>query len=678
VTTQRVSSPLSTGGAGTFFEQQVGAFWLSHLLVRAIPPILINCNVVEVAFQTEVLGWKTDDFLVTCLGADGVKRLLIGQVKRSFSISSSDEECSKAFIDFWQDYHNTNNYDPAKDRFVLTVQRGTNVLLNDFGGLLECARSSQDATDFEKRLLTPGFISKKASHYCNELCAIITKHEMRDVTREDIWPFIKTIYIISLDLGTTTNQAVAQLKTLLAHTVTSRDPMGLAEDSWNSLLLVASTSIPNASRLLLKDLPEELRKRHEPLAGTAEMLLSALKNHMDPILNRIKTTLGGQLHIQRANLVQQILDELKSAQIVIISGPAGHGKSVIGKEVVQHLSKDCFTFGFRVEEFAKAHIDETFHAAQIPSNAKSLAAILSTQPQKLILIESVERLLEKSTRDAFSDLMTLAVNDPNLCLLLTCRDYSVELVGESIIRQHGLTHSVISIPDLSDEELFEVEQHKPELAKAFASPRLRDILRNPFFLDKALTISWPKEQSLPESERGFRNLFWNQKVLGASGNVTGVGRKREEALQEIAKRRAQAMTEFVSTMGLPPDIVAELRNDSLIIYQNDSSTQAAVAHDVLEDWAILQWLDELHSSNPMSLDKLSSVIGTHPAIRRSYRKWLAELLAREPENAEKLFSSAISSKELSSLTCPGKTGPGPMLGVLRPQEVFHGQEEARS
>jgi Na+(H+)/acetate symporter ActP len=30
------------------------------------------------------------------------------------------------------------------------------------------------------------------------------------------------------------------------------------------------------------------------------------------------------------------------------------------------------------------------------------------------------------------------------------------------------------------------------------------------------------------------------------------------------------------------------------------------------------------------------------------------------------------------LTCPGKTGPGPMLGVLRPQEVFHGQEEARS
>ena len=36
----RVSSPTSTGGAGTFFEQHVDAYWLAQLLVRGIPPIL--------------------------------------------------------------------------------------------------------------------------------------------------------------------------------------------------------------------------------------------------------------------------------------------------------------------------------------------------------------------------------------------------------------------------------------------------------------------------------------------------------------------------------------------------------------------------------------------------------------------------------------------------------------
>lgn len=36
---RRISSPSSTGGAGTFFEQHVGAYWLAQLLVRGIPPI---------------------------------------------------------------------------------------------------------------------------------------------------------------------------------------------------------------------------------------------------------------------------------------------------------------------------------------------------------------------------------------------------------------------------------------------------------------------------------------------------------------------------------------------------------------------------------------------------------------------------------------------------------------
>ena len=35
----RISSPASTGSAGTYFEQHVDAYWLALLLVRGIPPI---------------------------------------------------------------------------------------------------------------------------------------------------------------------------------------------------------------------------------------------------------------------------------------------------------------------------------------------------------------------------------------------------------------------------------------------------------------------------------------------------------------------------------------------------------------------------------------------------------------------------------------------------------------
>jgi hypothetical protein len=62
----RVSSPISTGGEGVFFEQHVAAYWLAQLLVRSIPPILTDRGVTEVHFQTEHLGFNTDDFLIVC------------------------------------------------------------------------------------------------------------------------------------------------------------------------------------------------------------------------------------------------------------------------------------------------------------------------------------------------------------------------------------------------------------------------------------------------------------------------------------------------------------------------------------------------------------------------------------------------------------------------------------
>jgi hypothetical protein len=73
------------------FEQHVGAYWLAQLLVGGIPPILIDCSVLEVNFQTEHLGWQTDDFLVVGNNNEGQRRKLAGQVKRTFKVSAIDE-----------------------------------------------------------------------------------------------------------------------------------------------------------------------------------------------------------------------------------------------------------------------------------------------------------------------------------------------------------------------------------------------------------------------------------------------------------------------------------------------------------------------------------------------------------------------------------------------------------
>jgi len=91
--------------------------------------------VEEVHFQTEHLGWNTDDFLIVCERPGLVVQKLVGQVKRSFTVSATDDECKKAIQDFWKDYKKPDQFCPTNDRLLLVTLRGTNTLLEHFVGL---------------------------------------------------------------------------------------------------------------------------------------------------------------------------------------------------------------------------------------------------------------------------------------------------------------------------------------------------------------------------------------------------------------------------------------------------------------------------------------------------------------------------------------------------------------
>jgi hypothetical protein len=88
-----------------------------------------------------------------------------------------------------------------------------------FVGLLDCARASSHGTEFAQRLATAGFISQKAVQYCSELQKIIGDLGGRAVTAADLWPFLRVLHVLSLDLHSSTRQTEAHIKSLLAHTV---------------------------------------------------------------------------------------------------------------------------------------------------------------------------------------------------------------------------------------------------------------------------------------------------------------------------------------------------------------------------------------------------------------------------------------------------------------------------
>ena len=646
-TTDRVSSSAATGGAGTFFEQHVDAYWLALLLVRGIPPILHDCTLEEVNLQTEHLGWHTDDFLIVGENGSGQRRKLAGQVKRTFTVSANDDECKKAMQDFWKDFKNPQQFSQASDRFVLVTLRGTNTLLEHFSGLLDCARASRDEAEFERRLSTDGFINAKAVQYCDEIRQIIGETEEKDVEVAEVWPFLRVLHVLSLDLNSATGQMEAIIKSLLAHTTGGPDTMGVADATWNALLRKVGEGMPGAHSYQRDDLPKELIQRHTPLGSTEQQSLSTLRDHSALILAGIHSKIGS-LHLERGGLVQQVIEQLGSNQVVLISGAAGSGKSVTAKDAISILEADHFAFSFRAEEFAHPHLDATLQSIQTPANAATLGAILAGQNRKVMLVESVERLLEKSTRDAFADLLTLVAKDRSWCLLLTCRDYSADLVRSAFLESAKVVHSVVTVPPLDHEELEKVKAAHPQLAHPLANASLRRVLSNPYVLDKALQIPWSEKRPLPQSEREFRTLFWREIVRADHRPAGGMPIRRENAFVQVALRRAQALTLYAPCNDLNPKVVQELCQDSLIVHSQESALLLAPAHDVMEDWAILHWIQEQYVTHEESVQKLSAAIGTHPAVRRTYRKWVTELVESNSEAADELFQAAVREDEISA------------------------------
>jgi len=639
-TPNRLSSPEATGGAGSTFEQKVGAYWLVQLLVGCIPPIFVDSVVERVAFQTEHLGWNTDDLLITCTNGAGQTKQLAAQVKRTFTVSASDEECEKAILDFWKDFNNPINF-TVHDRFLLVTQRGTNTLLDHFAGLLECARSAQDAEDFEHRLTTPGFISAKSVDYANEILKIVNTAESVPRARKTLWSFFQSLHMLSLDLTADAGQAEAAMKSLLAFTAVGQDGIGAADATWNALLREVGNGAPGARAYKLGDLPNILRERHSRIEVKDQRALNTLRDHSSMILDGIESTIGGEFHFERVSLQRVAIEKLEEAQVLLVSGPAGAGKSAIAKEIARLFQRDHLAYCFRAEEFAVPHFDNTLQNSQAALNGEGFRALLAAQDRKIILVESVERLLEKSTRDAFTDFLRMASGDKCLRIVLTCRDYSTEVVRSSLLDGVGVTHVRLDVPDLSDEELDLASAKFPGLCLPLAKPALRNVLRNPYVLGRALQIPWQSEATLPGSEREFRSLFWREIVRADHQTFEGMPTRRDRTFNQIALNRARSLTLFVPRAGLDDTAVDALRRDSLISVSENSASQIAPAHDVLEDWAMLQWIGDVHESHITNIREFCESLGAYPAIRRSYRKWISELIDVDTVRAENLFLECL-------------------------------------
>ena len=641
-----IASPASSGGQGPYFEQHVDAYWLALLLTEAVPPIVLDGTIAKVSFQAEHLGWSTDDVLVTSRTSTGETRQLACQVKTTLTIGAGNEEFSATIVDAWKDFSSATVFRENIDAIAIVTQLGTNVVLRDFAGLLECARASSTAADFDHRLKTPGFVNAQVRTHASVIDEILKTHEEDVVAAERVWRFLRHLYVLSLDLNIATSQTAAHVRTLLAHTATATDPIAAATATWNEFLAEVSRGAPTAREYVRTSLPEAILARHAPLSTTDRRALDRLAQHSRVILSGIRTTIGDDLHLPRTTVIARLLDELERSRVLLVAGAAGSGKSAVMKEATGLLERNHFVFAFRAEELAQPHFDSTLTAMGIPLSAEELSGVLAGQPRKVLIVESVERLLEASSRDAFSDLLGFVRDDPTWRLILTCRDYSIELLRAAFLHATATAHGTLHIPPLTDDELEGAASHAPIVRRLLGSDRLRALLRNPYILNMAVRAPWREGDRLPESEREFRAHFWRSSVRVDDRREGGLPQRRADAFMHLCARRAQALRLFAPISGLDAEAINALEDDSLVVMSPENRALAAPAHDVLEDWGVLEWIEHLYHETNESVEEFARTLGDAPAVRRTYRKWISELLERDPVSADTFFDAVLKAEAL--------------------------------
>ena len=641
-----IPSPTATGGGGEHFEEHVVALALGLLLVRATPPLLKDTSLAEVHLQTRHMGWRTDDLLLVGETIEGRQRKLAIQVKRTFTVSNSNEDCRATFEGMWDDFRAGDRFVAVRDSLAVATLQGTSALLQSFSSLLESARASLDYSDFRRRLTLDGYVSKKARQQNDVVTQILRDHVGEQIDEELYWRFLRSVHVLSYDLNSPTSQTETLLLSLFACCVNeSGDPLAIARATWARLIQCASESRPKAASFTRSSLPSELLVRHCPIRTTDSRGLLALVEHGKTVRDGVRTTIGHEYEIDRSAIVAALHDHLSEHQVVIVTGSAGSGKSAIAKRLLDELEDSRPVLAFHAVEFATPHIDQTLAHSQTALNAQSLFGLLAGHDKTVVLVESVERLLEHSVRDAFSNLLQFALSKRSIQLVLTCRDYSLETVRNALLAPIGLAHTVIEVPTLSDDEMDRIQAEVPSLAPPLRNTQIRSLLRTPYVLDMASRLDW-SHGATPQSGHAFREKCWKELVRAEQFGADAMPRRRESAFLDIAYQRARALRAFVRPGGADLQALDALHRDSLVECSPESRELFAPAHDVLEDWAILQLLDQSHDGAEDPESALADCVEGYPALRRGLRRWLAERFELDPEVTRALVLRILGREDL--------------------------------
>lgn len=642
-TLKQQSNPFSTGGGGVNFETRVQAAFTVAMLSGGVAPCLLSFSITGLKLQGRYLGFHTDDLIVLAKHSQtGEEAKLLIQIKHDISISEANLTFVEVIQSAWADFNN-QSFNHKIDAVALITASLSKDDASNVRSILEWARFSENEKEFLQKVNTAKFSSQKKKNKLQIFRDHLkTANQGTEVSDEQLWEFLKIFHLIGYDLDTESGSTLSLLFSLISR-CSSENPQLI----WSRVLDTVQTANQNAGTLSVETLPNDIVSLFNNAKQLSLGWLADIKKfseHGDVILEQIRSTIS-DISIKRPE-IKQLIDLSESSSFIFVTGERGVGKSGLVKVFSEHFSQNVPIFCLRAEEFEQPHLDYIFSAMGLKSSLSELETNFALITKKYLIIESLEKVLELNNRRAFTDLLHWLKKQCGWTVIATVRDYAYQEIISSYFQQPSNTEfNTLTLSKLSDEQLQDLCIQLKILQKIATNSNLKSLLKYPFCAEIASRIlATGREFTSEEGEKEFKVAVWHRIIEKREERKNGMPSKRKQAFINIAVQRAKKMVYGVPAREFDSEAVDKLVSDNLI-YRDNKKDLLSPAHDVLEDWAIEEYIGEIYQQNFDSVETFIQQVGHEPAMNRAFRLWLYSKL-KSGENISDFIYSILDNSDI--------------------------------
>lgn len=308
-----------------------------------------------------------------------------------------------------------------------------------------------------------------------------------------------------------------------------------------------------------------------------QMNIEILENQKKIILENIKDNINGY-YLNRKDLIKEIRKKLIKENIVIITGEAMVGKSVLLKKLSEQLSVDSQVIGFSVDKFEETSLQAHLNKIGIKGTFSRILDDIAFECDNYIFIDGIEKAHSKRRIEILDEII-MSINETISSWKIVCTYRNSDL--ENIITRTKLSEymidSLFEVRLLNDKELQIIKSKFPILNSWKLKSNINNLIKIPLLIDLVLLSSKKSingERTLWDTTFNIYPWFWKNIV-----KTSDICYEREDVLKYVTLR---IIGDEYDELKLDRKAIDGLISDRIIRKEK----KLTFVHDAFFDWTL--------------------------------------------------------------------------------------------